>query len=224
MLRRLGRRNRVRWRLRDDRRGGGTRNRPGRRRRSVRASRPVRSPGDRRRLNDDSARPRSERHTERACRHGEKPRNQGATGDSAGKQERRDRSLDAPHASPSPPRFGIGSPVFLPQIDMDEPLTLSLPTRPQQSLDRVVPDGPCRGTYPIRVRARSPLGDQPARMQRVSPLPLLTSVAGNAEKPVPLPTPRGTPVGNRFAPVRMDALLAATPILGIVEPARRSTK
>ena len=65
---------------------------------------------------------------------------------------------------------------------------------------------------------------QPARMQRVNPLPLFVSVDGNAEKPVPPPIPRGTPVGNRFAPVRTDALLATIPILGIVEPARRSTK
>src|SRR5690242_3786264 len=49
---------------------------------------------------------------------------------------------------------------------------------------------------------------QPARMQRVRPLPLLTRLDGNAEKPVPPPIPRGLPVGRRFAPDRTDVLLA----------------
>lgn len=55
-------------------------------------------------------------------------------------------------------------------------------------------------------------------MQRVRPLPLFARVAGNAEKPVPPPIPRGLPVGSRFAPGRTDELLATIPILGMVEP------
>ena len=61
-------------------------------------------------------------------------------------------------------------------------------------------------------------------MQRVKPLPLFVRVDGKDEKPVPLPTSRGTPLGSRFAPVSTDALLATIPILGMVVPATRSTR
>ena len=63
----------------------------------------------------------------------------------------------------------------------------------------------------------------PAAMDRVRPVPLFLSVAGNAEKPEPPLMPRATPFGRRFLTLNGEALTAAA-ILGGLAPARRSAK
>ena len=71
---------------------------------SVRASRlAVPLLRDRRCLNNDPTRTRTERNAQRACGHREETRNQRATRDGDRKQERRDHSLHPPHSFPFPP-------------------------------------------------------------------------------------------------------------------------
>lgn len=113
-MRRLGRRDGPRRRLRRD--GRCRRGHTALWRRGAWLSRPGRLPLDWWRMNDDSAWSRTERDAERACRPREETRDQRAAGDRSRQEERRDHALHPLHAFPYPAWSGIGLPVLLPQL------------------------------------------------------------------------------------------------------------